>query len=90
MESGNNVDSKREVEQQVVPEIDVHAEVGGSDPDNGSECGLMNVPFVMLLERGPSELPEDVERIIFEMAAREFPSEVLKTFVYVNHRVKTW
>lgn len=46
--------------------------------------------FSFSIQCAPSELPEDVERLIFEMAAREDPVGALHTLVFVNHRVRKW
>ena len=46
--------------------------------------------FSFSIQCSPSELPEDIERLIFEMAAREDPIGALNTLVFVNHRVRKW
>lgn len=46
--------------------------------------------FSFNIQCSPSELPEDIERLIFEMAAREDPVGALNILVFVNHRVRKW
>ncbi|KJA26508.1 hypothetical protein HYPSUDRAFT_36218 [Hypholoma sublateritium FD-334 SS-4] len=46
--------------------------------------------FSFTIQCAPSELPEDVERLIFEMTAREDPVGALNTLVFVNNRVRKW
>jgi len=51
---------------------------------------LSTVPFSVLLQRKGTDLPEDVERIIFEIAARDDIEAAVNILVYVCHRVRHW
>ncbi|KAF8153857.1 hypothetical protein B0H34DRAFT_676757 [Crassisporium funariophilum] len=46
--------------------------------------------FSFTINTGASELPEDIERLIFERAARDDRTAALETLVFVNHRVRKW
>ncbi|KAF9477420.1 hypothetical protein BDN70DRAFT_110327 [Pholiota conissans] len=51
---------------------------------------LGDIPFSVVARCAPSELPEDIERLIFELAAREDMDAALKTLVFVNYRIRKW
>ncbi|KAF8200261.1 hypothetical protein BJ912DRAFT_1054644 [Pholiota molesta] len=57
---------------------------------NKKRLTLGEIPFSVITQCAPSELPEDVERLIFEMAAREDRQAALHTLVLVDHRVRKW
>lgn len=57
---------------------------------NEKRLTLGEIPFSVITQCAPSELPEDVERLIFEMAAREDRQAALHTLVLVDHRVRKW
>lgn len=51
---------------------------------------LREIPFCFTRQCAPCELPEDVERLIFEMVARGSMVDALHTLVFVNHRIRKW
>ncbi|KAF8963247.1 hypothetical protein BDZ97DRAFT_1821262 [Flammula alnicola] len=58
--------------------------------DERKRYTLTEIPFSFTIQCAASELPEDIEHIIFEMAAREDMAAALHTLVFVNHRVRKW